>query len=57
MKVSESYMVCIDIAGNEDESVLTVSKYNGHKISFINNFFGEEAEWMYKKLTGKEEEK
>lgn len=51
LKVSESYIIGIDISDNGDESVLTVSRLNGNKMTVVNTFTGEEAEWMYERLT------
>lgn len=51
LKISESYIVGIDISENNDLSVLTVSHLDGNKMALVNAFRGVEAEEMYERLT------
>lgn len=52
LKISESYIVGVDISENKDLSVLTVSRLDGTKMTVVNTFMGAEAEEMYEHLTG-----
>lgn len=51
MKVSESYIIGVDFSDGEDQSVLTVTRYNVAQLTMFNMFTGEDAEWMYNRLT------
>lgn len=51
LKLSESYIIGIDISDKEDKTVLTVSRLEGTKMTIVNMFTGSEAEWMYERLT------
>lgn len=50
LKISESYIVGVDISENKDLSVLTVSRLDRTKMTVVNTFMG--AEEMYEHLTG-----
>lgn len=52
LKISESYIVGVDISENKDLSVLTVSRLDRTKMTVVNTFMGAEAEEMYEHLTG-----
>ena len=52
LKISESYIVGVDISENKDLSVLTVSRRDRTKMTVVNTFMGAEAEEMYEHLTG-----
>ena len=52
LKISESYIVGVDMSENKDLSVLTVSRLDGTKMTVVNTFMGAEAEEMYEHLTG-----
>ena len=52
LKISESYIVGVDISENKDLSVLTVSRLDRTKMTVVNTFMGAEAEEMYDHLTG-----
>lgn len=52
LKISESYIVGVDISENKDLSVLTVSRLDRIKMTVVNTFMGAEAEEMYEHLTG-----
>ena len=51
LKVSESYIIGIDISPDGDESTLTVAQHVGSRLNLINVFYGQEAENIYNKLT------
>ena len=51
VNIADCYLIGIDISDNGDESVLTVSRVDGPKRTVINTFMGEEAKWMYERLT------
>ena len=51
LKVSESYIVGVDIAEDRDLSVLMVSRLDGNKMAIVHTFNGSEAEEMYERLT------
>lgn len=51
LKVSESYIIGVDISDTGDTPVLTVSRLEGSKMTVVNSFMGEEAKWMYERLT------
>ena len=51
-KISENYIVGVDISENKDLSVLTVSRLDRTKMTVVNTFMGAEAEEMYEHLTG-----
>lgn len=53
MNVSERYSIGVDISDDKDLSVLMVSRIDGAKMSIVNVFTGEEAEWMYERLTNR----
>jgi hypothetical protein len=50
---SETLILGFDDSNGTDISALSVARYNGTKLEHINIFFGEEAEWMYGRLTNK----
>lgn len=50
-KVSESYLIGVDIEEDEDISTLVVIKRSRDKLETVNTFVGKEAEIIYKKLT------
>ena len=52
LKVSESLIIGIDIT-HEDESVITVARSNGSKLTHVKTITGKEAEDLYNKLTNK----
>lgn len=47
----ENYIIGIDISNGKDKSVLTVGRLNEANMAITNYFRGEEAEWMYERLT------
>ena len=47
LKISENYIVGVDISENKDLSVLTVSRLDRTKMTVVNTFMGAEAEEMY----------
>lgn len=49
LKVSESYIIGVDITG-DDESVITVAQNQGSKWKYINTVVGKDAEEVYEKL-------
>ena len=51
LRVSESFMINIDISNGDDISVLQTIKYSNGKREVINTMYGEEAEWTYRHLT------
>lgn len=51
LKISESYIIGIDISDTDDTSVMSVSKLGGTKMTIIKTFTGKEAEMMYERLT------
>jgi len=51
MKVSEALTIGIDISNGTDISCISVGRRTGDEVEIINVFVGEEAEWMYNKLT------
>jgi hypothetical protein len=52
LKVSDSYIVGVDISDDRDLSVLMVSRLSKGKMSIVKVFHGIEAEEMYEHLTG-----
>ncbi len=44
LKISESYIIGIDISDTDDTSVMSVSKFDGTKMTSIKTFTGKEAE-------------
>lgn len=52
LKISESYIVGVDISDSEDASVFSVSKFDGTKLTIVKTFVGKDAEEMYERLTG-----
>lgn len=50
MKISETIMVSIDIAENDDEPVLCVYRNNGTSLTVINTIIGPEAVDIYSNL-------
>lgn len=52
LKISESYVVGIDISEDKDLSVMMVSRFEKGKMSIVKVFHGAEAEEMYEHLTG-----
>lgn len=51
LKVSESYIIGVDISGDKDLSVLMISRLDGPKMTITKVFHGAEAEEMYERLT------
>lgn len=51
LKVSESYIIGVDISENRDLSVLMVSRLDQNKMTIVHTFNGSEAEEMYERLT------
>lgn len=49
-RISESYVVSIDISDNGDCSVMMVGKREGDSCRVVNTFIGEDAEIMYQRL-------
>ena len=52
--ISETLIIGFDPSTSNDQTALSVAKYNGTKLTGVNAFTGEEAEWMYRRLTNKE---
>ena len=52
LKISESYIIEVDISENRDLSVLMVSRLDRNKMAIVHTFNGSEAEEMYERLTG-----
>lgn len=57
LEISESYIVGVDISNHKDESIVTVVRRDGKKLTVVNTFIGAEAEQMYKKLIVTKEER
>lgn len=56
MELSGSLVIGYDFSNGKDNSVLIVGrKRMNQSMEIINAFQGEEAAWMYKKLTTKKE--
>lgn len=55
LKISQSLIVSFDCLGDEDSSILSVSKYDGSGLKFVRAFAGKEAKELYTKLTNKKE--
>jgi DNA-directed RNA polymerase subunit RPC12/RpoP len=53
LKVSESYIVGIDITGGVDVPTLTVTRQNGSKLEIVNVIRGKQEEALYELLTTK----
>lgn len=54
MKTADTLLVGIDFSKGEDVGVLVVGrKRPNESIEIINTFQGEEARWMYERLTTK----
>ena len=51
LKVSESYIVGVDISSDKDLSVLMISRLDGTKMVITKVFHGVKAEEMYERLT------
>lgn len=52
IKVSDKYIVCIDITGEDESTIMVISDLNGHLV-VTNHIHGKEAEDLYEKLTNK----
>jgi len=48
---SETLILGFDSSTGDDEAALSVTRFDGSNRAFINTFHGEEAEWMYNRLT------
>jgi hypothetical protein len=48
---SESLIIGFDMSNGVDKSALSVVRISGSKHVYLNTFYGEEAEWMYSRLT------
>jgi len=48
---SETLIIGFDSSNGEDLSALSVARHMGSKLISVNTFYGEEAEWMYSRLT------
>lgn len=50
LKVSETFILGIDISAGKDISCVQVTRQFGNGKEIINTFYGEEAEWTYNHL-------
>lgn len=54
IRISRCLLIGVDISDGKDISALQVSERVGQGMVVRNIFYGEEAEWMYDRLVGKE---
>lgn len=54
IRMSKCLLIGVDISDGKDMSALQVSERVGQGMVVRNTFYGEEAEWMYDRLVGKE---
>lgn len=52
LKASKTYLISADFSENKDESVVTVSEFDGLKVTCLNMLTGAEAEKIWAKLVG-----
>lgn len=51
LEISENYTIGFDISKEEDVSTATVCRVRGNRYEHVGTFTGEEAEWMYNRIT------
>lgn len=56
IKDSKTYIIGIDISDNKDESVMTVCRSDGSKLTHVNTLTGAEVERLYRRLVGDEKD-
>jgi hypothetical protein len=52
LKVSDTYILGVDISADKDISCVQITRRMGDTCEVVNTLYGEEAEEMYKNLTG-----